>query len=320
MAHEHGLTRELHRDRRLSEVAATSSVDRRPRLWSLAVQDHTSTEQASIAAAQGGDRRAFDQLARAALPKLRATIRRMVGHPQQTDDLVQDALTRAWSSIAAFDRRCAFSTWLCRIGTNATIDFLRAQKRWRAHAQVAYANECNASPDLAMEVGKVLMSPSFHYDVEEHVAFCFTCVGRSLDPDLQAALVLREVQELSNQEAAKSLGLSESVFRHRLSAARRTMDESFDGLCALVNKRGVCYQCSGLRDAIPDASRRGEPAPAALSLDRRLAVVRNGDVDGGRSQALHDLFWQRIADHEARERGSVEPSTECVPKPSGSRE
>jgi hypothetical protein len=36
----------------------------------------------------------------------------LVGHPQQTDDLVQDALAKAWSSIKAFDGRSTFSTWL----------------------------------------------------------------------------------------------------------------------------------------------------------------------------------------------------------------
>jgi len=272
------------------------------------------SEEGAIAAARAGDRCAFDQLAQSALPKLRGTIRRMVGHPQQTDDLVQDTLAKAWISIETFERRSAFSTWLCRIGTNLTIDFLRAERRWREHAQVAYANECNASEDLSMEVGTILMSPTFHYDVKEHVAFCYTCVGRSLDPELQAALLLRDVQQLSNLEAAKTLGLSESIFRHRLSEARSTMERTFEGLCALVNKQGVCYQCRGLRDAIPEASQRGDPAPEMLPYQRRLEVVRECDVDEGRSQALHDLFWRRIAEHEREGRGDVQPSAECAPQ------
>jgi RNA polymerase sigma-70 factor (ECF subfamily) len=278
------------------------------------VQDPTSNEEQQIAAALTGDRQAFDQLARSALPKLRGTIRRMVGHPEQTNDLVQDALVKAWAAIRTFDGRAAFSSWLCRIGTNVAIDFLRAQKRWRGHAQIAYANECNSSPDLAMEVGGVMMSPSFQYDVKEHVAFCFTCVGRSLEPDLQAALLLREVQELSNLEAAKALGLSESVFRHRLSDARHAMEQTFEGLCALVNKQGVCYQCSGLRDVVPDTSRQGEPVPESLPFERRLKVVRDCDVDAGRSQKLHDVFWRRIAEHERDGRGDIQPSSECAPK------
>ena len=124
------------------------------------------------------------------------------------------------------------------------------------------------------------------------------CVARSLGPDLQAALVLREVEGLSNQEASRALGVTEPVLRHRLTEARQTMEHSFEGLCSLVNKRGVCYQCSGLREAVPDPARQGDAAPASISFDKRLKVVREADVDGGRAQQLHVVFWRRLAEQE----------------------
>lgn len=270
----------------------------------------------TVAAARDGDRAAFDRLCRPALARLRAVVRRMVGDPTETDDLVQEALTRAWSSIGRFDGRSEVSTWLCRIGINAAIDHLRAQQRWRVRAQIAYANECATSMELGMEVGEVVMSPAFRYDAREHIAFCFTCVGRSLDPDLQAALLLREVEGLSNLEAARSLDITESVLRHRLTEARATMEREFDGLCALVNKRGVCYQCSGLREAVPDAERQGQPAPQLPSFEARLECVRAADVDVGSSQPLHDLFWRRLRDQERDGRGSIEVGEDCAPSPS----
>jgi RNA polymerase sigma-70 factor (ECF subfamily) len=272
------------------------------------------SEQALVRGARGGDRAAFEELCRDALPKLRGIVRKMVGHAAQTDDLVQEALTKAWTSLASFDGRSAFGTWLCRIGMNLAIDFLRGEKRWRDRAQVAYANECAGSEELGTEVGAVLTSSEFRYDVREHIAFCFVCVARSLSPDLQAALVLREVEGLSNQEAADQLGITESVLRHRVSDARARMEASFDGLCALVNKRGVCYQCSGLREGVPDPARQGDPAPDSISLVRRLQVVSEVDVDRGIAQPLHDLFWRRIADQERQGTGSTEPASSCAPK------
>ena len=84
--------------------------------------------------------------------------------------------------------------------------------------------------------------------MREHIAFCFSCIGRTLEPDEQAAIMLREVLGFSNQEAAAMLEVSEPVFRHRLSAARSKMIRSYEGLCQLINKTGVCWQCKGLHE------------------------------------------------------------------------
>jgi len=49
--------------------------------------------------AQTGDRSAFDELVGAHLSSLRGTVRKMIGHPEDTDDVVQDALLKAWTGI-----------------------------------------------------------------------------------------------------------------------------------------------------------------------------------------------------------------------------
>ncbi len=252
-----------------------------------------------------GDRAAFDALVARCLPMLRATARRIVGVREQADDIVQDALLKAWQGIDHFRRRAQISTWLNTIVARTAIDYLREQKRWRANAQVIYASECRKDPGLANEVGATLNAPDHIYDVHEHISYCFTCVARSLDHEQREAIVLRDVLGLSNDEAAKEAGVTTSVLRHRLAAARDQMTELFEGLCALVNKRGVCYQCKGLRDATPER-RRGPELPRRLTLDERLAVVRKADTDSGASQKLHDLFWTRTAQIEASGIGDAE--------------
>jgi RNA polymerase sigma-70 factor (ECF subfamily) len=159
-------------------------------------------------------------------------------------------------------------------------------------------------------VGAALGAPDAVFDAEEHVAYCFTCVGRSLDPEEQASLLLREVMGFSGAEAASALGVSEPVFRHRLERARGRMREAFDGLCSLVDKGGVCYQCRGLREGSPEG-RRGGPLPELATLDARLGCVRRADVDRGRSQPLHDLFWRRTRDIEEEGSVSDEAGTDC---------
>jgi len=256
------------------------------------------------------ERETFDRLAAEGLPALRAVVRRMVGHPEDTEDLVQESLLRAWNARASFRGEAAFSTWLCAIGTRAAIDHLRSRKRWRPHAQIAYANAAATDPGLGGEVASTLAAPDFSYEVREHIAFCFSCVGRSLPPEQQAALLLTEVLGLPGREAATSLELSESVFRHALAAARREMESVYEGLCVLVSKQGVCHQCKGLRDGTREAG-RGEAPPALPDFGRRLAIVRKANIDRGVSQRLHDLFWRRI--EAVEERGLVTdlPATDC---------
>lgn len=260
--------------------------------------------------ARSGDQAAFETLVDRNRRPLRAVIRRLVGVPEDTEDLVQEALLRAWQGLAGFRGRSSFGTWLCAVGARLALDHLRRQRRWRAEAQVIYGNRCRASEALRGEVVGAIASPDFMFEAREHIAYCLTCVGRSLPPEQHAALTLRDMAGLTNREAADALGVTQSVLRHHLAAAREAMTGTFEGLCALVNKRGVCYQCTGLREATPE-QRRGPPVPAIESFLRRIEIARGADVDCGASQAMHDVFWRRTAEQEATGAGADTPTADC---------
>lgn len=272
-----------------------------------------SIESILIEKSKQGDRDAFDTLVQDSYPLLRSVIRKMIGHPDDTEDLVQESILKAFYSIKTFKGDSKFSTWLCSIGTRTALDFLRKQKRWRAKAQVIYAAECLNSTELASEVGGTIHDPSFLYDVKEHISYCFTCVGRSLPPEDYTCLILREVLGLTNQEAAKLLGVTESVFRHRLRAAREQMEKEFEGLCVLVNKKGVCYQCKGLRDISPEDVKgiSLDELPSLSDLKERIAIFKSANTDKGKSQCMHDIFWKRTSELEENEIGDPDAITEC---------
>ncbi len=271
-------------------------------------------EAALLARALGGDRQAFDALVAPAMGQITAILRRLVGHPEDCEDILQDALTEAWNKRESFRAEAAFATWLTAIATRKATDHLRGQKRWRAEAQVAYANLCAENEVLSGEVLAAYADPEFAFDVRQHVAYCCACVGRSLPPDEMAALVLRDVTGLSAREAATVLGVSDSVLRHRLSAARSAMAERFDGLCALVSKTGMCHQCAGLR-MIAAEDRKGPDLPDIDDLAARIALMRDG-TDGQTTMAtLHDVFWRRTSEIEARGDGDTRPLSGCGEDP-----
>lgn len=130
--------------------------------------------------AKSGDAAAFDELVKPIKSRVRNVIRKMIGHPEDSEDILQNALLKVWQGVGDFQNRANFSTWLTSIATRAAIDFLRSQKRWRPEAQVAYANLCAQSEELNSEVIAQYGGPDFAYEVREHISYCFTCVGRSL--------------------------------------------------------------------------------------------------------------------------------------------
>ncbi|MGH1345804.1 MAG: RNA polymerase sigma factor [Nannocystales bacterium] len=264
-----------------------------------------------ICRARAGDRAAFDELASAHTRKLRAVIRRMVGHPQDTDDLVQDTLLRAFEKLGDFRGDAKFGTWLCTIGARLSLDYLRTRKRWRLRAQAIAEHQCRTDPKVFEDFTRAMSGPDDAFDVHEHIAFCFTCVARTLSPQETAALMLRDAIDHSTREAAAALGVSSSVLRHTLARARAHMQDKFEGLCTLVNKQGACWQCESLRDSAPPAKRG--PVLPVLSVSgnphnqyqRRLQIVRAADTDQGRTQALHDFSWRML---ERNERLRLEPT------------
>lgn len=260
--------------------------------------------------AQGGDRRAFDRLFAEHLPKLRGVIYRMVGHPDDVDELSQQALLKAFEGLKNFRGESTASTWLCSIGARLAIDHLRQRRRWREQAQSIFGNFAHTDPEIGGQVGATFSDPDFSYDVGEHIAYCFTCVGRSLEPELHAALVLRDVLELKNEEAAIALGMSLSTFRHRLSDARGQMQKTYEGLCALVNKEGICWQCSGLRDAAPEG-RKGPDVPTSVDWAGRLRLVRMAALSERKAGAMHDVFFRLTETQEQEGRGDESMMTEC---------
>lgn len=232
------------------------------------------------------DRATFEQQLPVHLPALRALTRRLIGHKDDADDVLQEALARASKNLSAFRAESSLKTWLFSVATNAALDHLRGRKRWDKQVMI---DACDASGRTSVEAK--YGDPSMRFDVGQHIAFCFTCIGRSLEPAQHAALVLCEMFGLTNAEAAAVLDLTEPKLRHALSAARDAMRTEYEGLCALVNKTGACYQCKALRELAPPAQ-KGPPLPAEpLSFEERLRRVREAAQAPGVDERLSDYFF-----------------------------
>lgn len=271
-------------------------------------QRSNDDELALLEQARGGDQAAIGSLVEPWRKPLTGYIYRMVTQRQDAEDLLQDVLVRVLESIREYRGEAPFKSWLFGIATHVCLDHLRRKKRWRVEAQKIGEQEAKADPNALPRLMELTRRPEFRFEIREHIAFCFSCVARTLAPNEQAAIMLKEVLGFTNQEAAGILGLSEPVFRHRLAAARGKMLKDFEGLCALINKAGVCYQCRALRE-ISGETNRGpdlvqiEVAPGLAVnpenlFDARLAIVRDADLESGHTRLMHDMFFDSLTQRE----------------------
>lgn len=93
-----------------------------------ASSDSDFSDDELITAAQRGDQNAFVELCRRHSAVAKRKILNIVGNHEDTEDVLQDTLLRAYTHLTSFRRSCRFSTWLTTIGMNSALMMLRKGK------------------------------------------------------------------------------------------------------------------------------------------------------------------------------------------------
>lgn len=192
-----------------------------------------------------GDINAFQTLFAEFQTQLKSYLYRLLTDRNDVDDLTHDTFVRAFSGISTFNRESSLKTWVFKVATNLAYDHLRKKKRWGADAQ-------DRGADLALssdEVRKAFWivhdnARAGAYEMREHIDFCFTCISKTLPIENQVALILKDIYDYPIKDIALILDKTEGVVKHLVGDARGVMTDIFDHRCALVNKNGVCDQCS----------------------------------------------------------------------------
>ena len=241
-------------------------------------------------------------------PQLRSYILRITAHAVDTDDIVQDTWIKASQNMASFQGNSSLKTWLFAIASNLAKDNLRLKKRWTEDCtdickQAALGNR--AFFEEAMNIR--MTSQQGNFEIREHITFCFTCISKSLPLEQQVALLLKEVYEFKVKEIAEIMDVSEAMGKYYLHVGRSKMVEIFDRRCALINKEGVCHQCTELngifnpKQNVQEELMKIEMARDAANkgkgelFDLRMKIVQSMDpFESGASQLqLHHLEHNR---------------------------
>ncbi len=171
----------------------------------------------ALARARRGDAQAWARLYHDHYDGLHRHVTYMVGNPTVAEDLVQEVFARAVVSVASYDGRSSFATWLRGIASNV----IRMHWRSQSRRQSAYDR-------LEQTLDSVEARAKAPDDVhlQSTRANALLAALDSLPANLREAFVALELQQRPAEEVASELGISPGNLRVRASRARtRVRDE-----------------------------------------------------------------------------------------------
>ena len=219
---------------------------------------HLPNEAELVSAAQAGDREAFDRLMSSCYqPTFRLAVR-IVRNREDAEDVLQEAMIKAYCNLKQFQRNSRFYTWIVRIAINEALMNVR---RRQGDRQVMLDEVAESDRGMV------------HRECEDWSTYPETCYTQrelngilddaltGLSPRLCAAFYLHSVEDLSIRETATKLGLSVNGVKSRVSRARSRLRKR---LHAVLRDSGHCPWKPGRR---PEQPRRAVGKPASpLSL------------------------------------------------------
>ena len=180
------------------------------------------TDQRLVALVREGDERAFEALVNRYEPRLLAYCRRMVGSPQDAEDVLQEVFAAAHAGILAHDRPINAQPWLYRIARNRSVNHLR---RRRPATEGVDSMDVHPHENGTSTLERVQQRE----ELREIVADV-----HKLPKTQRTALILRQLEDLSYGDIAQSMGKSLPSVKSLLIRARISLAESSAWRAALA--------------------------------------------------------------------------------------
>jgi RNA polymerase sigma-70 factor (ECF subfamily) len=160
---------------------------------------------------KGGDLSGFEELVRKYQDRVYNLCRYMIQDTQDAQDAAQDAFLKAYQNLKAFKPDASLYTWLYRIAVNACLDYKKKSRPEQAEDESVIDGLTSTEP-----------SPEQRYQSKE-ISQAIHAALQKLPEHLRAAIVLKEIEELSYEEIAAVLDTSLGTVKSRISRAREEL-------------------------------------------------------------------------------------------------
>jgi RNA polymerase sigma-70 factor, ECF subfamily len=166
-----------------------------------------------LLAASRGDLAAFETVYKAASGFVYNVAYRVVGNKEDAQEVTQEVFLTVYHKLKDFRFQSSFKTWVYRVTLNNAINYAKKVSKER-NRTVEYDEQLNAvgTPEEARDA----IDRGLHAQT----------VGKLLDllnPEQKACIVLRNIEGLSYQEIADTLGINLNTVRSRLKRAREAL-------------------------------------------------------------------------------------------------
>jgi RNA polymerase sigma-70 factor, ECF subfamily len=194
------------------------------------VNTTTVTDHELVTRAQQGSEKAYRELLDRYQRPVFSIIYRMIRDREQAEDLAQETFVRVFNNIERYDPRYKFSSWIFKIATNLTIDWIRRREldtvsidgsRNAVTAEQIEATSITiASPDENPE--ELLEAKQLGEEIED-------AIGK-LRPEYKAAILLRHVEGREYQEIAEILSLPLGTVKTYIHRGRNELRDQLQHL------------------------------------------------------------------------------------------
>lgn len=180
-------------------------------------------DQEVIERARAGEAAAFNQVVLAYRKRILGTISRLIGRPEDVEDVAQEVFVRLYYSLDQLRTAEVFEPWLYRLTVNACYDYLRRAKR-RNESRMADLSEQQVMMADSAAGGKQQTEERQKTEVREFVDALFQHVSE----EDRLLLTLKEVEGLSLKELEQIYGVNENVLKVRLFRARQRVLKAYN--------------------------------------------------------------------------------------------
>lgn len=184
-------------------------------------------EQEVIEKARAGDSSAFNQVVLAYRKRILGTISRLIGRPEDVEDVAQEVFVRLYYSLDQLRTAEVFEPWMYRLTVNAAYDYLRRIRR-RGESRMADLSEQQVMMADSAAGGKKQAEEQEKVRTRELVDALF----RHVSEEDRLLLTLKEVEGLSLKELEQIYGVNENALKVRLFRARQRVQKAYNAAVA----------------------------------------------------------------------------------------